>query len=83
MTALVIALILFGAIGYLAVVWLIAGFVGRRASGHGARRMGVRRMSIKVYIDRADWWIGYYRGPNHHYVCPLPTVVVRWVRRNA
>lgn len=27
-----------------------------------------------VYIDTADWWIGYYRGPNHHYVCPLPTL---------
>ena len=26
---------------------------------------------IKVYQDRNDWWIGYYRGPNHHYVCPL------------
>lgn len=34
-----------------------------------------------VYIDPADWWIGYYRGPNHHYVCPLPTLVIRWPRR--
>lgn len=33
-----------------------------------------------IYIDTADWWIGYYRGPNHHYVCPLPTVVIRWQR---
>lgn len=38
---------------------------------------------MRVYIDRADWWIGYYRGPNHHYVCPLPTVVIRWKRRSA
>ena len=35
---------------------------------------------MKVYIDTNDWWVGYYRGPNHHYVCPLPTVVVRWAR---
>src|SRR5687768_7016873 len=30
----------------------------------------------KVYFDFNDWWIGYYRGPNHHYVCLLPTVVI-------
>lgn len=35
---------------------------------------------IKVYFDFNDWWVGYYRGPNHHYVCPLPTVVIRWAR---
>ena len=37
---------------------------------------------VKVYIDPADWWIGYYRGPNHHYVCLLPLVVIRWARRD-
>lgn len=36
---------------------------------------------MKVYIEPADWWIGYYRGPNHHYVCPLPCIVIRWARR--
>jgi len=35
---------------------------------------------VKVYIDCNDWWIGYYRGPNHHYVCPLPCIVIRWNR---
>lgn len=35
---------------------------------------------MKFYIDTNDWWIGYYRGPNHHYVCPLPTTVIRWTR---
>lgn len=35
---------------------------------------------MKVYRDYDDWWIGYYRGPNHHYVCPLPTLVIRWPR---
>jgi hypothetical protein len=38
---------------------------------------------MKIYIDRNDWWIGAYRGPHHWYVCPLPTVVIRWTRRAA
>lgn len=37
---------------------------------------------VTVYQDLADWWVGYYRGPNHHYVCPLPTVVIRWPRHD-
>lgn len=37
---------------------------------------------VRVYIDTVDWWVGYYRGPNHHYVCPLPTLVIRWNRCN-
>ena len=36
---------------------------------------------MKVYIDTNDWWLGYYRGPNHHYVCPFFTVVIRWDRK--
>lgn len=36
---------------------------------------------MKVYIEPRDWWIGYYRGDEHNYVCPLPCVVVRWKRR--
>lgn len=36
---------------------------------------------MRVYIDTRDWWVGYYRGPNHHYVCPVPCVVIRWPRR--
>jgi len=47
-------------------------------SDHTAEK-GLRR--VKVYIEPADWWIGYYRGPNHHYVCPVPLVVIRWPRR--
>jgi hypothetical protein len=39
-------------------------------------------LTIHVYRDPADWWIGYYRGPHNHYICPLPTLVVRWPRRN-
>lgn len=37
---------------------------------------------LRVYIDLRDLWVGYYRGDTHHYVCPLPTVVVRWRRRS-
>ena len=39
------------------------------------------RRDLRVYIEPRDWWIGYYRGDTHHYVCPLPTIVVRWKRR--
>ena len=37
----------------------------------------------RVYRDPNDWWIGYYRGDTHHYVCLLPTIVLRWRRRDA
>jgi hypothetical protein len=37
---------------------------------------------VKVYIDRNDWWVGVYRGPDHWYVCPLPCVVLRFARRH-
>lgn len=36
---------------------------------------------MTIYIDTRDWWIGYYRSGVYHYVCPLPTVVIRWPRR--
>jgi hypothetical protein len=36
---------------------------------------------MSVYIEPRDWWIGYYRGDTHHYVCLLPCVVIRWERR--
>lgn len=38
---------------------------------------------VRVYFDFADWWVGYYRGPNNHYLCLLPTLVIRWPRRRA
>ena len=37
---------------------------------------------MSVYFDFRDWWVGYYRGETHHYVCPLPTLVIRWSRRS-
>jgi len=33
---------------------------------------------ISLYRDKDDWWVGYYRGKTHHYVCLLPTLVIRW-----
>jgi hypothetical protein len=36
---------------------------------------------MKVYFDFRDWWIGYYKGDSHHYVCLLPTLVIRWDRK--
>lgn len=38
---------------------------------------------MKVYFDFRDWWVGYYRGDSHHYVCVLPTLVIRWGRRES
>lgn len=35
---------------------------------------------FKVYFDLNDWWIGYYRGSTYHFICPLPTLVIRWPR---
>lgn len=35
---------------------------------------------MKLYLDTHDWWVGYYRGATHHYVCLLPCVVLRWSR---
>lgn len=36
--------------------------------------------AVSVYHDPDDWWVGYYRGSQHHFVCPLPTIVIRWPR---
>jgi hypothetical protein len=36
--------------------------------------------TMKIYIDRADLWIGVYTGPLHIYVCPLPCIVLRFDR---
>jgi hypothetical protein len=35
----------------------------------------------RIYFDFNDWWIGYYRGETHHYVCLLPSLVIRFNRR--
>jgi hypothetical protein len=49
------------------------------------RRGGVEFLKtfrqLAVYLEPRDWWIGYYRGTSHHYVCVLPCLVIRWNRR--
>jgi hypothetical protein len=37
---------------------------------------------IRIYFDFHDWWVGYYRGSDYHFVCPLPTLVIRWPNKN-
>lgn len=37
--------------------------------------------TMKLYFDFNDWWVGYYRSGSYHYVCPFPTLVIRWPRR--
>lgn len=39
------------------------------------------RTGFRVYIDTDDWWLGYYRGDHSHFVCVLPTLVIRWYRQ--
>lgn len=36
---------------------------------------------MKIYFDFRDWWVGYYRGTSYHFICPLPTLVIRWKRK--
>jgi hypothetical protein len=33
-----------------------------------------------VYIDWRDWWVGVYVSDAAVYVCPLPCLVLRWMR---
>lgn len=40
-----------------------------------------RRRNVKVYVEPRDVWVGYFRGDDHHYVCPMPCLVIRWDRR--
>lgn len=42
-----------------------------------------RKPIINVYFDVHDWWVGYYMGVNAHFVCLLPTVVIRIRRKHA
>jgi len=36
---------------------------------------------MKIYIDTRYWWVGWYRGPEHHYICLLPCIVIRADRK--
>ena len=44
--------------------------------------MGKRLKSLRVFIDTRDWWVGYYRSYDYHYVILIPTVVIRWDKKN-
>jgi hypothetical protein len=36
---------------------------------------------MKIYLDNRDWWVGWYRGTEHHYICLLPCIVLRVTRK--
>ena len=36
---------------------------------------------LRVYLEPRDAWVGIYFGPEVTYVCPLPFLVIRWVRK--
>ena len=35
---------------------------------------------FRVYFEPRDWWIGVYVAPKAVYLCPLPTLVIRFAR---
>jgi hypothetical protein len=35
---------------------------------------------LRIYIEPRDLWVGAYVAPHAVYVCPLPTLVIRWSR---
>ena len=35
---------------------------------------------LRLYIEPRDAWVGLYVAPKAVYVCPLPFVVIRWMR---
>lgn len=36
---------------------------------------------VQLYIEPRDVWVGLYVAPAAIYVCPLPTLVIRWSLR--
>lgn len=42
------------------------------------KRLAFGRLAL--YLEPRDAWVGVYVAPAAVYVCPLPFVVVRWVR---
>lgn len=43
-------------------------------------RRGISINGVYFHVNPRDWWIGYYRSDEHHYVCLLPCLVIKWVR---
>ena len=56
--------------------------LGKTRQYTGCRQRTATRVRryLTVYTDRRNIWVGYQRGDSHHYVCPVPCVVVRWAR---
>jgi hypothetical protein len=38
---------------------------------------------LAVYVEPIDLWVGVYLADDAIYVCPVPTVVLRWSRTTA
>jgi hypothetical protein len=38
------------------------------------------RRRLRIYFYWRDLWLGVYVAPDAIYVCPLPTLVIRWQR---
>ncbi len=36
---------------------------------------------LRVYLEPRDAWVGVYNAPGAVYVCLLPFVVIRWMKR--
>lgn len=40
---------------------------------------------FEIKRERRDMWVGYFYEDKpegrHHYVCPVPTVVIHWLTR--
>jgi|GEM_PF-3304652 len=53
--------------------------LGRSVLNIGSTRNGEPRFC--AYLDTDDRWVGWYRGGDWHYLCPLPCLVVRIARR--
>lgn len=43
------------------------------------RRLRIGRLA--TYIEWRDLWVGVFVAADAVYVCPLPTLVLRWTRR--
>lgn len=37
-------------------------------------------MRMRIYFEPRDLWVGAYIARDAVYVCPLPTLVIRWAR---
>lgn len=38
------------------------------------------RRRLRIYVEPRDIWIGVYLAPEAIYFCPVPMLVIKWVR---